>query len=186
METAPMGRGGHRRWTCRRHFLHTILGWDTNTMSMIRCDKCERFIDTDVDDGAFVEGDPNANGHDVLCAWCREELGIPADEAPESNAKHTPGPWFMGNVYPQRESAPGCDVGAESGENICLVHFDEYDTSKRVCTANSRLIAAAPELKQLAIQYRDDLRHPITDSGSLARRLEAIETLLAKIEGEGQ
>ena len=48
----------------------------------------------------------------------------------------------------------------------------------------ARLIAAAPDLLSLACQYRDDLRHGVPDAGSKARRLEAIDTVIAKVEGQ--
>lgn len=62
---------------------------------------------------------------------------------------HTKGPWLAGTVYPQRKSA-GCDIAAESGENIGLVYFDKYDTPERICKANACLIAAAPTMWALA------------------------------------
>lgn len=34
-------------------------------------------------------------------------------------------------------------------------------------------------LRELAIQYRDDLRHPVTDSGAIDRRLKAISAVLS-------
>lgn len=45
---------------------------------------------------------------------------------------------------------------------------------------NNHLIQAAPDLLALAIQYRDDLRRPVTDSGSIERRLEAVDAAIAK------
>ena len=48
--------------------------------------------------------------------------------------------------------------------------------------ANARLIAVAPELLMLAYQYLNDMRHPVTDSGSVSRRIEAIEAVLGKVE----
>lgn len=45
-------------------------------MSMVRCDKCERPIDSDVDCGCFVSGAL------VLCKWCREDV----DEEPVPQA----------------------------------------------------------------------------------------------------
>ena len=47
----------------------------------------------------------------------------------------------------------------------------------------SRLNAAAPDLLDLAHQYRDDLRHPPT-ADSITRRLAAIDAVLAKVNGE--
>jgi hypothetical protein len=46
--------------------------------------------------------------------------------------------------------------------------------------ANARLIAAAPELLSLVVQYRDDLYHPLAED-SKKRRLQAIEAVISKI-----
>ena len=43
-----------------------------------------------------------------------------------------------------------------------------------------RLRDMCDELAALVIQYRDDLIHPVTGSGSLERRLKAINTALAR------
>lgn len=48
--------------------------------------------------------------------------------------------------------------------------------------SNARLIAAAPELLQLALQYRDDLHHPPSQD-SRERRLAAIKAVIAKATG---
>ncbi len=37
-------------------------------------------------------------------------------------------------------------------------------------------------LLQLLYQYRSDLKHPVTDSGSLARRLDAIDKAIKELE----
>lgn len=39
---------------------------------------------------------------------------------------------------------------------------------------------ATAVLLALAYQYRDDLRHPVTDSAALSRRIEAIAAAIAK------
>jgi hypothetical protein len=38
-------------------------------MSMIRCDRCERLIDSDDDPECFVE-----KTDEVLCEWCRGDI----------------------------------------------------------------------------------------------------------------
>ncbi len=44
-------------------------------MSMVMCERCDRFIDSDDDPDCFVEnpGLPGAMGDEVLCEWCREK-----------------------------------------------------------------------------------------------------------------
>ena len=41
--------------------------------------------------------------------------------------------------------------------------------------------ALLKDLINLAFQYKNDLRHPVTDSGSLSRRLDAIDSVLARL-----
>jgi type VI protein secretion system component VasF len=45
-----------------------------------------------------------------------------------------------------------------------------------------RLIAAAPKLFGLVLQYRNDLHHPVA-ADSRERRLAAIEAVIAKVTG---
>ena len=40
------------------------------------------------------------------------------------------------------------------------------------------------ELISLAVQYRDDLRHPLTDSMSIDRRLKWVSETLSRLEKE--
>ena len=47
--------------------------------------------------------------------------------------------------------------------------------------ASIRLVEAAPDLLSLAYQYQNDMRYPVTDSGSVARRLAAINEVLEKV-----
>lgn len=56
-------------------------------MSMIRCEQCERLIDSDDDPECFVEnpGLPGAMGDEVLCEWCREKRYL-ENEAMEAAA----------------------------------------------------------------------------------------------------
>ena len=44
--------------------------------------------------------------------------------------------------------------------------------------------AVVDELISLAVQYRNDLRHPITDSGSIERRLKWVNETLSRVETE--
>lgn len=85
---------------------------------------------------------------------------------------HTPGPWRICT----------CDVACEPrglkelGEKVLM-------TAGSKARANFRLIAAAPELLELAYQYASDLRYP-PQGDSIKRRLERIESVIAKVKGE--
>ena len=58
------------------------------------------------------------------------------------SSKHTPGPWFFD---PERHPHHyGCNVGAETGENIATVHPGESGDAETI--SNARLIKAAPKL----------------------------------------
>jgi len=52
-------------------------------MSMIRCEQCERLIDSDDDPDCFIEnpGMPGSMGDEVLCEWCREKREREQDDA---------------------------------------------------------------------------------------------------------
>lgn len=86
--------------------------------------------------------------------------------------KHTPGPWnwCMGLQH-------HVTVGEISGTKIPAENLIANVPSGR---ANARLIAAAPEMLTLVIQYRDDMRHPIWAEVSRERRLEVIEAMLRR------
>lgn len=50
-------------------------------MSMVRCDGCDRFIDSDDDPECFWPPEVTPNSDDkVYCEWCREERGLNWDE----------------------------------------------------------------------------------------------------------
>jgi len=53
-----------------------------------------------------------------------------------------------------------------------------YRVAQEVTTEVERQMAVIKPLRDLVIQYRDDLKHPPTDSGSIQRRLEAIDAVL--------
>lgn len=57
----------------------------------------------------------------------------------------------------------GPDVGEANAAHIC------------------NAVNAHDDLLALAYQYKNDLLHPVTDSGSRARRIEAIDATLAKV-----
>ncbi|RVG88709.1 hypothetical protein [Sinorhizobium meliloti] len=102
---------------------------------------------------------------------------------------HTPGPWTTRQQFANRwliEKDQGSNDAGEKLIPLCLaaVHTTilEVGCGERDTEANARLIAAAPDLLQLAFQYRDDLRHPPSPD-SRERRLAAIEAVLSKAEG---
>lgn len=97
------------------------------------------------------------------------------------NARFTPGPWLVNPFRAQVDCAT----------------LDEYDEPLPVARmlwptkyrgeaeteANARLIAAAPELLNLACQYLSDLRRPPTGE-SLDRRIEEARRVILKALGD--
>lgn len=80
---------------------------------------------------------------------------------------HTKGPW----------TSNGCGVSAD-GRSICIATPNPAANDGSMAS-NARLIAAAPDLLALAIQYRDDLKYP-PSGDSIYRRMEAIDAAIAK------
>ena len=90
--------------------------------------------------------------------------------------KHTPGPW-------RYASSLGI-VEAPCGTGICDIYESRVSSPPDLqLRANARLIASAPDLLALALQYRGDLRYP-PSADSITRRLAAIDAVLAKVTGE--
>ena len=50
-------------------------------MSMIRCEWCERLIDSDDDPDCFAE-----NPEEVLCEWCRDKRYAEQTDPPPEDA----------------------------------------------------------------------------------------------------
>jgi hypothetical protein len=106
-------------------------------------------------------------------------------------SKFTPGPWQADSVFcdddralrvamPHRNGMPTASIA------YCQSNWRDSDAFERRISfieaqANARLIAVAPELFAAVLQYRDDLRHPLTPD-SIERRLAMIEALLAKVD----
>lgn len=90
--------------------------------------------------------------------------------------QHTPGPWSL-------DKHTNCDIVAANGTlEIATTHEALLTGGYRdpaTAQADAKLIAAAPELLALVIQYRDDLKRP-PHGDSLYRRMEAIEAAIAK------
>lgn len=60
-------------------------------------------------------------------------------------AKHTAGYWNY-SAFRSMGSLPGVDICSDTGANVAIVHYVEYDIERLECEANARLIAAAPML----------------------------------------
>lgn len=93
----------------------------------------------------------------------------------ELTAQHTPGPWEVG----EKRDGDCNYVTAASGP----ITKTYWRTQPGEGLANARLIATAPELLALVIQYRDDLRHPPSGE-SIERRMDAITAAIAKARGQ--
>jgi len=88
------------------------------------------------------------------------------------NSPNTLGPWHL------KEWHGDFEITAKANSvNVAVVWGnDESDI------ANARLIAASPDLLDLAYQYLSDLRYPPT-SDSRERRIERIQHVIAKATG---
>lgn len=94
--------------------------------------------------------------------------------------QHTPGPWI---VYLNREDItiewrPSADLS--STVKVARVAGTPQHPES---VANANLIAASPELLDLAYQYLSDLRYPPTGD-SVQRRLERAAQVIAKATGQ--
>ena len=107
------------------------------------------------------------------------------------NAQHTPGPWWTAARYDGREYgcaiiAANTDAGPLPGNptrGLVAWASAVLNTEARICEANARLIAAAPELLRLAYQYLSDLRYPPTGE-SLDRRIEEARRVILNALGD--
>ena len=86
------------------------------------------------------------------------------------DTQRTKGPWRTAGNHvfsiQGRLTVTRCEYGTDDERN-----------------ANARLIAASPELLDLAYQYLSDLRYPPTGD-SLQRRIERAEAIIAKATGQ--
>lgn len=114
----------------------------------------------------------------------------------------TPGPWF---VFDQRESYmrsigwPGPfndailisslspkDAVEAQGDNCIVARISFNNRAEKLGEnnlADAHLIAAAPDLLEAVIQYRDDLKRP-PSADSIERRLAMVNAAIAKALGE--
>jgi hypothetical protein len=86
---------------------------------------------------------------------------------------HTKGPWTF------RELRGNDGLGYIESDGRDIIHAGVSDLSAAENRANAALIAAAPDLLALVVQYRDDLKRP-PSGDSIYRRMEAIEAAIAK------
>ena len=103
--------------------------------------------------------------------------------------QHTPGPWLADDflcagdhslrvAMPNVRTMPGATI-AMAEHNWNDTEYGERRISWKEAEANARLIAASPELLDLAYQYLSDLRRPPVGD-SLQRRIERAEAVIAK------
>lgn len=104
----------------------------------------------------------------------------------------TAGPWQVKSDY-----LPDCltiiaNVDGEIIDGTTHYSFDhiatcedEYGAASLDAVGNARLIAAAPDLFQAVLQYRNDLQFPFDDD-SRARRLAMVEALIVKAVGSSK
>jgi len=86
--------------------------------------------------------------------------------------QHTPGPW----TFVQGGSGNSPTWLVNIGRGMVML---PTSASMETMDADARLIAAAPDLLDLAYQYANDMRYPPTDD-SRKRRLAAIEAVISK------
>ena len=106
------------------------------------------------------------------------------------SARHTSGPWQSRDDYTTDGFVT--IIGNIDGEilhdgpsytyDVICVCEDEYGERLPNVAANVRLIAAAPDLLEAVIQYRDDLKRPPTGD-SIERRLAMVNAAIAKATG---
>lgn len=98
------------------------------------------------------------------------------------DTQHTPGPWKVSHdEYAGHYHVSTFDTQSGS-ESIAQVFYTNSKPGGRG-EVDARLIAASPELLDLAYQYLSDLRYPPTGD-SLQRRIERAEAVIAKATGK--
>jgi hypothetical protein len=100
------------------------------------------------------------------------------------SGQHTPGPWEI------EEDDYGDEIwlGGEGAGMIVVNGWvnggcKQTPSEWAALQAEARLIAAAPDLLALVIQYRDDLRRPPSPD-SVERSLQAVNAAIAKATGQ--
>ena len=96
------------------------------------------------------------------------------------SAQHTRGPWPIKPTGDGKRIIVGEGlVEGPNGYEVAEVYSDDCDRDEAM--ANARLIGAAPDLLDLAYQYRNDMRYPPA-ADSRERRIALIESVLAKLD----
>lgn len=74
-----------------------------------------------------------------------------------SEIKHTPGPWFVvdNRVFLEIRTSE-YEYGGEQIGDVCSSKYIDGHEDNPVAQANARLIAAAPELLAIALQYASE------------------------------
>ena len=104
------------------------------------------------------------------------------------NATHTPGPWEADTA-----DFPIIIRNLHEGEpDVVVARIDEHDAvASDRAEANARLIAAAPEMRELLAHVfslwaaPNGDGHAVVDHDALTKLQDAANTLLARIDGEG-
>lgn len=93
-----------------------------------------------------------------------------------TQSKHTPGPWKIAGDH-----SSDCDiwvVNPITSETICSLHLCANPE------ANSRLIAAAPELLEVLTAAKAHMENPYPSGDDLSHILTRADAAIAKARGE--
>ena len=90
--------------------------------------------------------------------------------------QHTPGPWKA-----EDQSGSVSFWAVYGADDRAIVYATLREPGE--LAANAKLMAASPELLELAYQYLSDLRYPPTGD-SVQRRLERAAQVIAKATGQ--
>jgi hypothetical protein len=132
------------------------------------CLACQQVIPAGTQKIADLEGKAYEAYYHTTCAPRRTSM--------RTNAKHTPGPWACTTHH----GKPAVNAPDSMGMIVAVVGFAD-PTVQAESEANARLIAKAPEMRQLVEQAID-----LPESGGAAW-LNRARALLAAIDGaEGE
>jgi type VI protein secretion system component VasF len=95
------------------------------------------------------------------------------------NGKHTPGPWLVADDRPDGD----LDI-VESGESLRVATVDDEGTSDAQALADAHLIAAAPDLAEVAMKLVRAWAHR-NEAGCLAVIAEATNEARAALAAAG-
>ncbi len=92
--------------------------------------------------------------------------------------KHTPGPWYRGEVD------NSIYIWEEGGDGGFIAEVSSEDTDAETLVANARLIAAAPELLEALELCRKALDFPSVHSASRVAFQYAVDAIAKATGGE--